>query len=994
MTILVALRRASALVLLLLQGVLPAPLPAAPYLVKDLNTSPSPLLGQAFPKDLGTSAGVSYFAAGDPAHGIELWRSDGTPGGTERLTDICAGSCDSLPAAISIHAGRIYFKANDGFSGDELWVSDGTPGSERRVRDVCPGLCSAAPGRLAEVGGHLLFFAHFPADPDHFELWQTDGSRDGTVPVKALCPGSCAVTSDLISIGERALFLVNPLPWESELWVTDGTAAGTRFFRELGSALIPRWAYDNVVPGDGFAWVWASDGLWRTDGTAAGTFRLQGVEELSAERDDGHYLYHHALWHGLLFGVLSEGALIRSDGTAEGTFRIRDLYTGSFAALDSEVLFQVDTSPGESSLWSTRGTADTTAPRFDLSFLGNGKASSMVRLGGGRAGFLWVPTDAPDRTQLWVTDGTAAGTRQLAVPAGYLAANLGEESFFSTGDGRAFFFRELTEDHLWITDGTEAGTHRVRSFGDMTGSSGPFAQAALGRELVFSALGTNESLSSLFASDGTAAGTRLLSKDAASASSFFRFGDQLLLSAGTHEATWVTDGSPDGTSRVKNIPFAHPALLGGQILFSGSSNSSGTELWKIDRLGQPVDLLKDIDPFHVDTAPGNYESCEGESSLPVPGGIVGGRLLLAADDGRSGRELWATDGTRAGTLLLRDINLGRKPGVPEPCYEGPSSPHRHDTGLASNPEGLVLLGSVVLFTADDGLRGRELWVSNGTSSGTHRVADLAPAPAAPRRTTSCASTTRVYFLAANSASMANRSGGPTAPPRDHPRARPHRRRPALLGPRPHRRRRAGSSSPSTTRPPEPSCGRAPATPPRQAGSPTESRPRQLFPAIPDRRRRLLLFAADDGLTASRPGGATAPPQGPPGGRHRPRPRRLLSRPLHRPAKRRHDRSRRRGARPRAVGDPADRYRPAGIGAPWASATAKPITASPGLGLRSPGPSGTYGRPLTGPSTYPTETVTYKPPARGPSRMSNQMRFQWLTPPDVRFHSVIPFSDKH
>jgi ELWxxDGT repeat protein len=66
----------------------------------------------------------------------------------ERLTDLCAGRCDSLPAAITVRAGRVFFKANDGFSGDELWVSDGTPGSERRVRDVCPGPCSAAPGRV------------------------------------------------------------------------------------------------------------------------------------------------------------------------------------------------------------------------------------------------------------------------------------------------------------------------------------------------------------------------------------------------------------------------------------------------------------------------------------------------------------------------------------------------------------------------------------------------------------------------------------------------------------------------------------------------------------------------------------------------------------------------------------------------------------------------------------------------------------------------------
>ena len=118
--------------LVLLALALPAVLPAEPYLVKDLNTAPQSEYGDVNLADRGIDSGVTYFAASDPAHGIELWRSDGTPGGTERLTDICAGRCSSLPAAITVRAGRVFFKANDGFSGDELWVSDGTAGSERR----------------------------------------------------------------------------------------------------------------------------------------------------------------------------------------------------------------------------------------------------------------------------------------------------------------------------------------------------------------------------------------------------------------------------------------------------------------------------------------------------------------------------------------------------------------------------------------------------------------------------------------------------------------------------------------------------------------------------------------------------------------------------------------------------------------------------------------------------------------------------------------------
>jgi len=720
----------------------PVALPAAPYLVKDLNTSPGLNFGYVNLDDRETGSGVSYFAAADPAHGTELWRSDGTPGGTERLTDVCAGRCDSLPAAITVRAGRVFFKANDGFSGDELWVSDGTPGSERRVRDLCPGVCSASPGRVAEAGDRLLFFSSVP-NSGRFELWRTDGTREGTALVKAVCTVDCFYLGDPTSIGERALFIVN----DRDLWVTDGTEDGTRFLRQLGAPFNPI----HLIPGDGFAWVWDSDSLWRTDGTAAGTFLLKRFDELSTQPDNPHFLFQQVLWHGLFFGVLYSGELIRSDGTPEGTFRIASFPDNSppaeVASLDSEILFRVRESSGNSVLWSSRGTADTTGPKFALAAEA---PAGLTRISGDRAVFLAGPGDF-NKTQLWVTDGTEAGTRMLVLP-GFVAG----VALYATGDGRVFFFRYVPATSLWITDGTEAGTHEVRSFADVPGSSGPKEQAALGGKLVFSATLPEGPSVPLFISDGTADGTGLLSGKPNDAFAFFRFGDRLLFSAFRPRKfdpeMWATDGTPDGTIRMSRYSFSNPALLGGQILFSGSTGNSvfgtGIELLKTDGRPWSVDLLKNIDPFFFDENPASGERCVGESSFPVPGGVLGGRVLLAADDGRSGRELWVSDGTREGTAPLRDINPRRQPGSPEICAT-PVGPHRHDTGLSSNPQDFVLLGSVALFSADDGSRGRELWITNGTSSGTRRLADLVPGSrgSAPHDLVRFAN--RVYFLAAN-----------------------------------------------------------------------------------------------------------------------------------------------------------------------------------------------------------------------------------------------------
>jgi len=77
-----------------------------------------------------------------------------------------------------------------------------------------------------------------------------------------------------------------------------------------------------------------------------------------------------------------------------------------------------------------------------------------------------------------------------------------------------------------------------------------------------------------------------------------------------------------------------------------------------------------------------------ESSFPAGLTAFGGRLYFAADDDTSGRELWQTDGTEAGTTRVKDI------------YPGSGSSHA--SGLTAFRGGLY-------FAAEDGTSGTELW---------------------------------------------------------------------------------------------------------------------------------------------------------------------------------------------------------------------------------------------------------------------------------------------
>lgn len=145
--------------------------------------------------------------------------------------------------------------------------------------------------------------------------------------------------------------------------------------------------------------------------------------------------------------------------------------------------------------------------------------------------------------------------------------------------------------------------------------------------------------------------------------------------------------------------------VNGTLFFRAHDPTFGTELWKSDGSLNGTILIKDICPGNIGINPCNSDPRDLTN--------INGIVFFAADDGINGYELWKSDGTTSGTVLVKDI------------YPGPTK---------SNPLYLTEFNGILYFQATDDIHGAELWKSDGTASGTVLAADIVPglSSSAPR----------------------------------------------------------------------------------------------------------------------------------------------------------------------------------------------------------------------------------------------------------------------
>lgn len=164
--------------------------------------------------------GRLYFSGRDVSdgdgHGTELWATDGTSAGTTMVADLTPGFQSTDPTWLVRVDDRLFFTGSGGSRDGGLWVSDGTAAGSVEL-DVPPGLTLSY---FHDAGGVLVFSGHQRETGN--ELWRSDGTDSGTRMVRDLYPGEQHGLGMMETMGGRLYFAGNDPTHAMELWRTTG----------------------------------------------------------------------------------------------------------------------------------------------------------------------------------------------------------------------------------------------------------------------------------------------------------------------------------------------------------------------------------------------------------------------------------------------------------------------------------------------------------------------------------------------------------------------------------------------------------------------------------------------------------------------------------------------------------------------------------------------------------------------------------------------------
>lgn len=633
----------------------------------------------------------------------ELWESNGAVGEEKKLAAFDVVGV--IPQIFGHSDSLLYFAVDTKQNGRDVWVANRDSNGHRLVKDISPGANTDLEiVNYTVLDGSLYFTVK---ENNQIKLWKSDGTAQGTQSVQ-FKNGSLANSISfkkpykLSNLGDS---LVLPL----QLSKGGNLAAFYNVITDSVSLLSDIGANPNNLVLDGMTSTGqlyfitrdsdsaGANELWLTDGQKDGTVRVaQTVSEIN---DDASLSDWNGKGRKLFFKNRDQSITeyYTSSGSAETTIKLHDttnqgekILIGQTVFFGNEMYCVASVKSTGNELWKFDSISNTLELVRDFNAGGaNSNPSYFTKFQGalyftvlapsGRHNILNKMDESGQITQVF----SLIDKEEFGIITNI--ENVGEKLFMTIST-------KSTSEEMWVSDGTAKGTHLTKDicYGCPSIHARPYGWIAGFKDKAYFLANNSINGPELWQSDGTETGTVMVEDFYKNSNDVemvpIGVTDKYLFYAAAVNDVWklyVTDGTRDKVREVGSGEInikSKGVVAGGQAYFIKDGLYGIKELWVTDGDWQPR-LIKEF----LHNWNGHTESFA----------VLNDTVYFTASTLENGTEIWKTDGTVEGTVLVQDLFPGT---------------------VGSDPRNLKVVGNRLYFSAFHPKYGRELFYIEDTTA--------------------------------------------------------------------------------------------------------------------------------------------------------------------------------------------------------------------------------------------------------------------------------------